>query len=326
MPRRMNQVLSIARPIAGDIYDAAVGRAVLRALYAEVALHPKPGLVSFRDSGSHRDMDGRTFLRSIGALRDYFPRIARAGREDQPFEQLKQLGLAAEAAMLQATGGVNTHRGAIFCLGLLCAAAGRLHDTGSAASASALRQQLLTNWGAELRLHAARRELPLKRMWHHARPAGVISAAEEAARGMPTLFERVLPALRSARAQGLDREAAAVQALSRRWQYLTTPTSSTAAVGQDSSSPAKPPATSLPGGAYVSPTGAAACSACTSASSKGVFPPVARPICWRQHSGSTPSRRLIRSKAVATRPASRDLGRHLPRSGLDRSGRFALGR
>ncbi len=103
---------------------ARIGRAATAALYRELALAPKPGLVSFADAGSHVDMDSTTFLRSIGSLRGYFRQIAALGAVQAPFAALERLGIQAEAAMSMATGGVNTHRGAIFMLGLLCAAAG----------------------------------------------------------------------------------------------------------------------------------------------------------------------------------------------------------
>jgi len=93
---------------------AQLARSAVRALYAEVALEPKPGLVSFRDNGSHTDMTAATFLHSLFALRHYFGHIAQAGFEGADFGHLQALGLAAEARMLRATGGVNTHRGAVF--------------------------------------------------------------------------------------------------------------------------------------------------------------------------------------------------------------------
>ncbi|MGS0757041.1 triphosphoribosyl-dephospho-CoA synthase, partial [Roseateles sp. GG27B] len=52
---------------------ALIGRAATVALYEELQLHPKPGLVSFVDEGSHTDMDATTFMRSLFALRRYFP-------------------------------------------------------------------------------------------------------------------------------------------------------------------------------------------------------------------------------------------------------------
>ena len=97
---------------------AGIGRAALAALHEELALHPKPGLVSPSDPGAHADMDAGTFRRSIEALDGFFAEAARAGSAAAPFGTLRALGMAAEARMLAATGGVNTHRGALFGLGL----------------------------------------------------------------------------------------------------------------------------------------------------------------------------------------------------------------
>ena len=107
------------------LLSSLVALEAIRSLYAELALYPKPGLVSLVDNGSHDDMDATTFMRSIASLRSYFRQITQAGAGDADFPALAALGIAAERHMLTATGGVNTHRGAIFCLGLLCAAGGR---------------------------------------------------------------------------------------------------------------------------------------------------------------------------------------------------------
>jgi triphosphoribosyl-dephospho-CoA synthase len=113
-----------AAPSAAELaFHAALGRAAIVSLYDELALEPKPGLVSFADTGSHDDMDAGTFLRSLFALRHFFVHAAAQGAASAEFAPLEALGVAAETRMLRATGGVNTHRGAIFTLGLLCAAA-----------------------------------------------------------------------------------------------------------------------------------------------------------------------------------------------------------
>ena len=102
------------------------------ALSKEVSTTPKPGLVDGNNTGSHKDMDLRHFFASANALRPFFCRFAETGfltRDLPPQETLQKLrpiGIEAEEAMLKATRGVNTHKGAIFSLGLLCAAAGRL--------------------------------------------------------------------------------------------------------------------------------------------------------------------------------------------------------
>ena len=102
------------------------------ALNQEVNTTPKPGLVDRNNNGSHKDMGIRHFFISANALRPYFYRLAHAGyltkdlAAKKTFETIRPIGVEAEKAMLQATGGINTHKGAIFNMGLLCAAAGRI--------------------------------------------------------------------------------------------------------------------------------------------------------------------------------------------------------
>lgn len=205
---------------------ARIGRAATAALYQELALYPKPGLVSLVDSGSHADMTAATFLRSLTALRSYFAEVARLGAAEAPFARLEQAGIQAERQMLRATAGINTHRGAVFCLGLLCAAAGRLLAGGSRvlqpgsqpvllpvgpATPARLRQQLLQAWGPVLAERAGR-----PRGSNGQRAAqnhGLRSAGAEAALGFPVLFEVAVPALQQALAASLAPRLARLQTL-----------------------------------------------------------------------------------------------------------------
>lgn len=86
-----------------------------RALQLELDTPGKPGLVGPDSNGAHRDMDYSTMQKGMAALRPFWPRMAQASSA----EELRQLGIEAEQAMMAATGGVNTHRGAIFCIGLI---------------------------------------------------------------------------------------------------------------------------------------------------------------------------------------------------------------
>ena len=86
----------------------------VRALRSELDTPLKPGLVGPDGPGAHRDMDYDLMLRGIDAIRPFFPRMGQASSP----EELRQIGLAAERAMMTATGGVNTHRGAIFAMAL----------------------------------------------------------------------------------------------------------------------------------------------------------------------------------------------------------------
>ena len=90
-----------------------------RALRMELDTPLKPGLVCPESNGAHKDMDYGTMLKGIAAIRPFFPAMARS----TDHAALRQLGIDAENAMLTATGGVNTHRGAIFALGLALNAA-----------------------------------------------------------------------------------------------------------------------------------------------------------------------------------------------------------
>src|SRR5271163_2200354 len=126
----------------GSAHQATAAGAIAgyadRALLAELMLTPKPGLVDRRNCGVHRDMDVHTFLASARAIAPWWPRFVEVGcasehvaaRESLPL--VRPTGVLCEQAMLRATGGVNTHKGAIFSLGLLCFAAGRLLAHGIA--------------------------------------------------------------------------------------------------------------------------------------------------------------------------------------------------
>lgn len=118
-------------PNASPTADNLPAKAII-ALQEELLLTPKPGLVDVHNSGAHHDMDHRLFSRSITAISPWFERFQQRGQEDayrpadEQLSTLRPLGLACEQAMFDATGGVNTHQGGIFSLGLLCCAAGRL--------------------------------------------------------------------------------------------------------------------------------------------------------------------------------------------------------
>lgn len=117
-----------------DAYAKRVSRQAQRALLTEAAISPKPGLVDRLNAGAHDDMDIFTFIDSACALGNYFEACARIGldhRDQTPqacFDALRTQGLLAEADMKRATGGVNTHKGAIFSLGVFAAALGMGFD------------------------------------------------------------------------------------------------------------------------------------------------------------------------------------------------------
>jgi triphosphoribosyl-dephospho-CoA synthase len=188
-----------------------VARAAMRSLWRELALYPKPGLVSLRDSGAHADMDSATFVHSLFALSRYWNEIADAGAADAPFETLRRLGMRAESRMLAATGGINTHRGAIFALGLLCAAAARTRARGEIPDDATLRRVLIARWGAAL-MAAQRSAVQTSHGMQASCRYGVGGARDEARRAFPAVFDVALPALRGALARGCDARHARVTA------------------------------------------------------------------------------------------------------------------
>jgi triphosphoribosyl-dephospho-CoA synthase len=190
---------------------APLGRLAVASLHAELVCAPKPGLVTPFDTGSHDDMDAATFMRSMFSLRSYFASIAEAGEANAAFPRLQRLGIDAEAAMLRATGGINTHRGAIFNLGLLVAAASSLRARGVCPSADAVCEQVRERWGSEIL--AARAPTASSHGQRAARRYGVGGARQQAADGFPSLRSIAVPALRRLLADGVPMNAAMVQAL-----------------------------------------------------------------------------------------------------------------
>jgi triphosphoribosyl-dephospho-CoA synthase len=189
-----------------------LGRFAVASLHAELVCAPKPGLVTPFDTGSHEDMDATTFMRSLFALRGYFSAIADAGAEAATFTRLKQLGIDAEAAMNRATGGINTHRGAIFSLGLLVAAAASLRAQGADLSAEAICHEVRLRWGAPI-LAAAERGTGASHGQLAVRRYGVGGARHEAAEGFATLRNVAIPALRLSLAVSGQPNAALAQTL-----------------------------------------------------------------------------------------------------------------
>jgi triphosphoribosyl-dephospho-CoA synthase len=181
----------------------AIARCAANALREELETYPKPGLVSLRDCGSHPDMDAACFLDSIAAIEPFFAQMAEVGACDCTLGALQQIGLAAEAAMFSATGGRNTHRGAIFCLGLLCAA------TGQKQRGESLGTVVRRSWGREIptpqNLSGESHGLAICRAY------AIGGVRAEARGGFSSVFETGLPAFRAA-AAAHGREAARVQA------------------------------------------------------------------------------------------------------------------
>lgn len=201
--------------------DALAGQAA-RALMYEVCTTPKPGLVDRANCGSHRDMDLFTFLDSTAALLPYWRQAVSIGQEtaallpEKTFLRLREAGVEAERAMLQATRGINTHKGMIFSMGCLLGASGRLWrpegpcrdaarlleecarmSAGAVEDAfSALTPETARTFGARLYLET-----------------GLRGIRGEVAGGFPSVLLTGLPTLRALLERGVSMERAGVSVL-----------------------------------------------------------------------------------------------------------------
>ncbi len=101
-------------------------------LLEEARLTPKPGLVDAENDGAHKDMNLSLFEKSAASLLPYFRKAVLLGMEEEYcMDRLQPAGVEAEKAMLAATGGVNTHKGAIYAFGLILSAIGSHLSFGS---------------------------------------------------------------------------------------------------------------------------------------------------------------------------------------------------
>lgn len=193
-------------------------------LMEEVKTTPKPGLVDLCDSGAHTDMDYNTFAASTEAVAPYLAEMARTGirfhdRRDQIFPLIRETGLRGEQVMFSATGGVNTHKGILFLLGIITAAYGavfrengnRLPDRKTVLeragqiAAPVLRQELKQIPGRENKTHG---ELLYVRY-------GVRGVRGEVIDGFPSLLRTAFPAMEQAKKNQPDKNAARLYVLLR---------------------------------------------------------------------------------------------------------------
>lgn len=161
-----------------------------RALRMELDTTPKPGLVDRRDNGAHKDMDYALMSKSISALRPYLTRLALESAKDIDPAKIKEIGIEAEKAMLKVTGGVNTHKGALFCIGLSVAAASNLASATGSVQAYSFKELV----------SRAASEIPSARGTHGAeakRSFKAVGALENARAAYPELFVDWLPYYRS---------------------------------------------------------------------------------------------------------------------------------
>jgi triphosphoribosyl-dephospho-CoA synthase len=247
-PRNLSSGTQAARRLA---------RLARQALIAEAELTPKPGLVDRRGNGSHSDLSLEIMRRSAVAIEPYFRQMALASWSLEPSqsirEQLALIGRQAERAMLEATGGSNAHKGAIWALGLLVAASAMEHNgrdnrsanrssdhvaanthgsrnddvTASAVAANASananangsrnRHITASTVATTAKVIAAFEDRAIPRLVSHgdtvAKRYGVAGARGEALSGFPHVLDVALPSLRRKRRRGASEQIARLDAL-----------------------------------------------------------------------------------------------------------------
>ena len=191
----------------------AIAETMRQALITEATLTPKAGLVDAAHNGGHHDMNLALFLQSADAIAPYLGDCAAcgmtfAGTPANPaiLAAIRPIGLAAEAAMHAATGGVNTHKGAIFAFGLVAAALGKrlaAQGTATLAEVQADVRAICAEILAELQQPGE--DSAGKRGYAQ---HGIRGARGEAASGFATVSAHALPVYRQAlAADGNDRRA-----------------------------------------------------------------------------------------------------------------------
>ncbi|MBQ6221243.1 MAG: triphosphoribosyl-dephospho-CoA synthase CitG [Solobacterium sp.] len=233
--RRVHSVAELQKKTA-EILDAYVraedarkiAEYAVQAMLYEVSNTPKPGLVDRVNNGSHDDMDFYTFLNSSASLYPYFLKCTETGQNtafaDAPdtFDLLRDPGKQAERHMFSATRGVNTHKGAIFTLGILTAAAGRLsvrslysveqtdhHDISAVLSeCRAMTRDLISRDFAGIT-----RENAVTAGQRLYAEYGITGVRGQMADGLPAVAEYGLPVLRKMLSYGKTTDAAGASAL-----------------------------------------------------------------------------------------------------------------
>lgn len=215
MPFQPDWQPAIAAPSSGQRF----ARDAYRALLVEVNLTPKPGLVDRHNNGAHRDMNPGHFYRSSRAIGRWLPYFIRQGRIDaalpaeQQLARLRPVGMACEEQMFRATGGINTHKGSVFSLGLLCCALGRLQQQQRQIDAESLCREV-----AQMCRGLVSRELQRNNAGQTAGQRlftefGLSGARGEAESGFKLVIDGALPLYRQRIAEGCGEQVALMDSL-----------------------------------------------------------------------------------------------------------------
>lgn len=202
---RAHSVERMVQEIDRIILNAKVEKALQKALLGEVYTTPKPGLVDRHDNGAHKDMTVETFEKSTAAIVPWLVDMFDIGHcwertEQELFQAIRQVGKQAERAMFIATDGVNTHKGAVFSIGILAAAAGYCYSKTSDSfdaehileTAEKMTKEILTDELQKIQQKAPSTNGEI--LYHQYGEKGIRG---EVMAGFPVLKHMTLPSMRS---------------------------------------------------------------------------------------------------------------------------------
>jgi len=182
-------------------------------LLEEAETTPKPGLVDRRNSGAHSDMDYPLFVQSSNSLRAYFAECAKLGSMGLSMKDLAQnlrkAGIAAEKKMFEATRGVNTQKGLVFSMGIVCAGFSSLVAEKSQIDDSSLKERFALISSSLLENEKTADSNGLRALTS----TGIGGIRKEALSGFETCFEQGIGTLRKSFEKGRTSNGAAVEAL-----------------------------------------------------------------------------------------------------------------
>lgn len=193
-----------------------IGSKAVEAMLMEAVCAPAPGLVDRYNSGAHTDMDIFTFMRSTAALGPAMYSCAACGymHEDSPsalLRRIRPIGRQAETDMFAATGGVNTQKGLLFVMGIMCAAAGAVYHERLGSEGAVTAEQIL-GYVKEMGRHLVAQELEAMQLAEKDMTAGqrlfkqygIRGIRGEVEDGLPAVLYTGLPAYKAAKKAGVS--------------------------------------------------------------------------------------------------------------------------
>jgi len=205
----MPQTLTMGAVLTAEVLAERLADTATQALIDEARLSPKPGLVDSRSCGAHQDLNLDLMVRSAHSLTPTFYALALHSWQRPADIALRQevgrLGRAGEAQMMAETGGVNTHRGAIWAMGLLVSAVAMQPE-------SLLPQHVAQRAAKIAALPDAFSPKKFSKGSHAVQRYQVPGAREEAQSGFPHIIDCALPQLHLSRSRGARESEAQVDA------------------------------------------------------------------------------------------------------------------